>query len=279
MENVIDQRTNEWMNWRALGIGGSDVPSVLGISPYKTAHKLWLEKTGQVQADTTENWAMKRGSLNEPVARAQIELITGKAWPPDLVVDPVKPHFRVSLDGQCGDEIVEIKVPGLEYILKVEAEGVKAIKPDHMAQMQYQLRITAARICHYVLFHPETQKFVSVLVNRDEALIASIEIAVDKFWAHVIAKTEPDSERVDSAFLMYAKEYRELVSTISLLEKKLEKAKTALIAYGDVCAAGLKITSYEVKGTVDYSKINALSSVNLDDFRKPARIQHKITII
>lgn len=279
----IEQRTDAWMQWRALGVGGSDVAAVLGISPYKTAHKLWQEKTGAVPVDTSENWAMKRGSLNEPKARAQVELITGKAWPPDLVVDPVKPHFRVSLDGICGDEILEIKVPGKELILKVESDGTSAIPNHHMAQMQYQLRVTAARVCHYVLFHPETDKFVTVLVERDEAMIAAIEQSVDKFWQHVLNKTEPDFEVIDTIYLMYAKEYRDLVSTIGLLEKKLENAKKGLLEFmkdrDNLCAGGLKITAYEVKGSVDYTKIEALQGVNLENYRKPSRIQHRITII
>ncbi|WP_434361029.1 YqaJ viral recombinase family protein [Parasalinivibrio latis] len=36
---------------RRLGIGGSDVAAILGISPYRTAYDVWLEKTGRKTPD------------------------------------------------------------------------------------------------------------------------------------------------------------------------------------------------------------------------------------
>ena len=38
---------DEWLRYRNMGIGGSDVAALLGISKWKSALELWLEKTGQ----------------------------------------------------------------------------------------------------------------------------------------------------------------------------------------------------------------------------------------
>ena len=44
---IIDPRDDAWYAERRTYIGASDVPIIIGISPYKTPYDLWLEKTGQ----------------------------------------------------------------------------------------------------------------------------------------------------------------------------------------------------------------------------------------
>lgn len=49
---------------RNTGIGGSDVPAILGLSPYRSAVELWAEKRGQGQQQEP-NLAMRIGTLVE----------------------------------------------------------------------------------------------------------------------------------------------------------------------------------------------------------------------
>lgn len=44
----------EWLKYRTKGIGGSDVSIIAGINPFKSAHQLWLEKTGQIEPEQTD---------------------------------------------------------------------------------------------------------------------------------------------------------------------------------------------------------------------------------
>ena len=44
----VPQRSAEWLALRQQGIGASDVPAVLGLSPYKSRLTLWLEKRGEI---------------------------------------------------------------------------------------------------------------------------------------------------------------------------------------------------------------------------------------
>jgi len=48
------------------GIGGSDIPAIIGVNPYKTAYQLWLEKTGQVPP-VQDNKYMRAGRKLEQV--------------------------------------------------------------------------------------------------------------------------------------------------------------------------------------------------------------------
>ena len=38
----------DWLEYRKLGIGGSDASAVCGISRYKSPVELWMEKTDQL---------------------------------------------------------------------------------------------------------------------------------------------------------------------------------------------------------------------------------------
>lgn len=39
-----DLTRQEWLKIRQTGIGGSDIAAILGVSKYKTAYDLYLEK-------------------------------------------------------------------------------------------------------------------------------------------------------------------------------------------------------------------------------------------
>jgi putative phage-type endonuclease len=70
--HVIDlsQRTPEWLAWRAAGVSASDVPTLLGVSPYKTPWRLWAEKTGLLlPQDLSGNPFVQRGIALEDEAR------------------------------------------------------------------------------------------------------------------------------------------------------------------------------------------------------------------
>ena len=61
-----DLSREEWLEYRKLGIGGSDVAAILGISKWKSAIDLWLDKTNQTNDITEENEAMQWGNITVP---------------------------------------------------------------------------------------------------------------------------------------------------------------------------------------------------------------------
>ena len=40
----LNQRSDEWLNWRSLGVTATDIPVILGLSPYKTVWQLLKEE-------------------------------------------------------------------------------------------------------------------------------------------------------------------------------------------------------------------------------------------
>jgi putative phage-type endonuclease len=107
------QGSDEWLEARRGGIGGSDVAAVLGLSPWATPLDVWLAKTRGSDAAATE--AMDWGHRLEPLVRARFA--EGRtAWVdevPGTVSHDAAPFMRASLDGCVqdaeGTAVLEIK--------------------------------------------------------------------------------------------------------------------------------------------------------------------------
>ena len=65
---TADLPREKWLEYRRLGIGGSDVAAILGISPFRTDRDLYYDKLNIVTSDDEGNWvAMEMGNLLEPL--------------------------------------------------------------------------------------------------------------------------------------------------------------------------------------------------------------------
>ena len=76
--NTKNMGKKEWLRYRRMGIGGSDVSVIAGINPYKSVHQLWLEKTGQIEPEDVENDYTHFGNVLEPIVRKEFTERTGK---------------------------------------------------------------------------------------------------------------------------------------------------------------------------------------------------------
>lgn len=66
--------TPEWHDLRAKGVGGSEIGIIMGVNPYKTADKLFLEKTGQEEQAFSKSSNIVRGNSYEPIIRRQFAM-------------------------------------------------------------------------------------------------------------------------------------------------------------------------------------------------------------
>jgi putative phage-type endonuclease len=273
----MEQQSSAWKEWRKQGIGGSDVAAILGLSKWMTKLQLFQYKTGLAeQPDLSGEWHVQRGIENEGKVRAQLELLTGVAWPAELAVHPVHSFMRVSLDGRAQNRICEIKITSKEVMELAEKLEV----PDYyMAQVQYQLMVTGADECVFFCFNEKSGKFAAVPVKPSKEWFGKIEPAVIEFWnENVLKKIAPDpSERdfveiTDPSFESSAILWRAKKESLKLLEQEIEEIETGLQTlldkYPAVTCGGVKITTSTRKGTVEYAKIPELKGVNLELYRK-----------
>lgn len=87
-------------------IGGSDIPIIMGISPFKTRFDLLLEKAGIKENDFTGNEYTEYGNVMEPKIREYVNKSLDKEF---IEGKHINGDIRVHTDGEDKDCILEIK--------------------------------------------------------------------------------------------------------------------------------------------------------------------------
>ena len=89
--DTADLSREDWLNYRRLGIGGSDAAAIMGVSPFATIRDLYFDKIGitPVIEEEEENWVAKEvGHRLEDLVAMIFAKKTG------LEVFPVRKMFR-----------------------------------------------------------------------------------------------------------------------------------------------------------------------------------------
>lgn len=189
---TLDQRSTEWHDWRAQGIGGSEIPVLVAYAPQlladakaighavadqadailaqlskidltsvydSTPRKIWASKRGLAVPDVS-NAHINRGVRFEDIVREMVEQRLGQEAIPLCAEHDSLPHFRVSFDGVLKDgRPLEIKCPSWRVFQKVKSSGIPAY---YYPQVQYQAFIAGAT---------ETV-FVAALIDEKNGVIA-----------------------------------------------------------------------------------------------------------
>lgn len=274
------QGSNSWHDWRKKGIGASDVPILLGLSPWKTPLELFNEKTNQTKPDakSSGNFATIRGQWLEQEARTQYELLADCDMPPILVVHPEYPYMRASLDGYNIElsRVLEIKCPGKEDHKTAMAGKVPE---KYYPQVQYQLLVTGAKEAHYYSFDGEQGCVVEV--KPDAEYQAMLIEKVKHFWEdHVLKGVPPAPTKADKVFVTDSKgvelfsAYKALKAKIDVLTDELTSIKNEIVQrFGGegrpVECAGVQLMFQTRKGSVDLESVTELQGVDLSKYRKP----------
>ncbi len=87
-------------------IGGSDIPIIMGISPFKKRFDLLLEKAGLKEDDFDGNEYTEYGNILEPKIREYVNKTFDKEY---IEGKHINGDIRVHTDGEDKDSILEIK--------------------------------------------------------------------------------------------------------------------------------------------------------------------------
>lgn len=280
-EETQEQLRTKFLEQRKKSVGGSDVPIIMGLSPYKNIYTLWLEKTGLVQAeDISSKFHVMKGISNEPVARALLEEQMEMRFTPTRWVHPTKPHLACNDDGFNADykALIEIKVMGLQ-----NHENTKAgIVPEHyMAQVQYNLALSNALIGYFVSYRVETKELAIVTVQPDLEYQKKLIEAADNFWInHVVPMVPPELTDdcyvscIDPEFELLSDKYKRLKADLKMVEEELEIVESGLHEFLGTHAAirqnGILVQRITKKGNVNYKAIPELKDVDLEKYRAPS---------
>lgn len=281
-----------WHDWRSKGLGASDAPIIMEVSPWSTPFKLWELKTGRKLPDEA-GFAAKRGQALEPIARKKYEELHKFAFPPRTFEAGI---FRASMDGwndelHCG---LEIKCPGRE---DHERAKQKEIPEKYFWQIQHQFFVTGAKWIDYFSYFVEKDgdKYdgdcEKIRCYPDKEAINKYVERAEKFWTLVTNDTPPpigdrDFHEVKQGELVRIAERFELATQeFNVAKQRLELVKEEFIehckqkGWNRVKCQRTRMTEVTRKGNVDYSKVKELKGIDLEPYRKKETTYFKIDLV
>lgn len=263
----------EWHAWRAQGIGSSDAPVIMGVSPWKTPRQLWDERIYKKADEDTRS--KKRGrDLEEPARRCFEKKMGMQVFAVNTErLDKTWMHASLDgldLDGKCA---VEIKCPGRE---DHEMAMNKKIPDKYYPQVQHQLAVLGLDGMYYFSF--DGTDGVVVEVSRNQEYIDRMLVAEEHFYKCVVIESPPEFGERDVVCMdshedwsYVAPQWIKICNDLRELEREEEhlRAKLIDIAGDRSCqGSGIRLTKSITKGTIDYGSIPELKNVDLEKYRK-----------
>jgi predicted phage-related endonuclease len=187
---------SDFLAQRRLGIGGSDVASVLNLEPWGCARRLFYEKTG-VEADyRLSGPQLQRGKDMEPLIAAMFARITGfRVEKQDAVPHPKLAFLRVNADLLVEDHegnigVAEIKDQDARVFAKSKREGIHL---GYALQLQHGMIVWGLKFGYMVVHCVEN--WGNPIIWRVEEDLELQKMMVDacaEFWRRVVEDDIPD---------------------------------------------------------------------------------------
>lgn len=242
----------EWLEQRESGIGGSEVASILNLSPYKSAVTLFYEKLGLIDPPPA-TMAMRLGNLLEPaiIEAFREEFPTITVHHENLTFASLEnPRFRANPDAIIEDQngnlsILEIKHTG-QYWTEI---------PLHYKYQVLWYQYVTGLTNPATLYAVTGGSLRAFTVEWDDSLMELVKSAVGAFCALLDAEQPPTYDGSDSTYQTIRElspgirdEEVELSCGIELLaakqifdaaEKNLQKYKSRALDEMDGARVGL----------------------------------------
>lgn len=200
-EVTLKQGSEEWLSWRADGIGSSDAPAIMCQSPWVKKSELWGIKTGILE-EQKSNWAMERGKRLEPRARMWY-FNTHQLIAPSICMEhDSHPFLRASLDGYSEKDnlVIEYKCPGLKTMRLAEHGH---IPPHYQWQLVHQMLVSDAKMAHFVCYYENPKenlrKGIKIDFPRNPEMEKAYLCQATSFWRCVEDNREPKNILVDTS--------------------------------------------------------------------------------
>ena len=200
----------DWLAWRAQGLGGSDVASVLGVSPWGSPYSLWVEKVGlgKDRGDATE--AQEFGLRAEPMLADWFRDKTGLfvLGEQRQCVHPTKPWMRCTIDGMVYEHVDRRGFTGDPlgvYEAKTTGDSpetwAEAVPVYYACQATWNMLVTGTNVCWFAVLHMAfgRVKFRTYEFHLDPSDAVFVEEACERFWLdHVVTGTPPAVDGSDA---------------------------------------------------------------------------------
>ncbi len=264
------QGSVEWLEMRRKGIGASDAPIIMHVSPWTVPYELWLQKTSGKEKEM--NASMRYGKETEEEERKEFEKMIGTTFFPDMTFASNERAWALaSLDGIDFDQTVIMEIKQANQKDHESAKNGK-IPEKYFPQLQHQMYVCKEKnITRNLYCSSHKGDRVVVEVKRDDAYIEKMLKAEDVFYYENLVKGIPP---LTEDMLEYAAVLKNVDGDIKRLEEEREYCKNALISLSNgrpFKAYGVTLTKSEYKGSIDYDAIPELFGVDKEKYRKPSQ--------
>lgn len=272
----LEQGSDEWKDWRNLGVTATDSTVLLGVSPYKTRWRLWAEKTGFCEpVDLSKNPLVRKGHEQEDLARQAAERDMNDLLIPACVQSKRWSWIRASLDGlNSKGEPVELKNPTDKVWEELQREGVNnAHYKMYRVQVLHQM-LALESMTGWLVFHLDG-KLLTFEIAADREVMAEILRESAEFYQQVNERIEPEKDELEDWFIpqgedaerwvalsrayrnmnAQAAEFREKIKLLDERQKEVSKELQLLMGtFRSADFGGLQVTRYVVR-TTDYKQM------------------------
>ena len=192
-------------DFRRGGVGGSDMPIIMGLSSYKTPYHLFLEKTGVITQTEDMTQVQYWGQLLEPVIRDEYIKRNGvNVVARNNVVHSDYDFMRGNVDGFIEDtnSVLEIKTSSAWMADQWGESGTDTIPMSYLIQ-----------VAHYCIVLNAKDAKIAVLIGgndyreytykRHAVLEQKIIDAATSFWQSVLGDVPPPAQTIEDLSKMY----------------------------------------------------------------------------
>ena len=297
----LQQNSEAWMRWREAGLGASDVPTIMGESPYKTARQLWEERVGLREREAS-NPMMAYGHRFEERARQLYNDAYAESMVPYCIESIERPHFRASLDGLNMDHDLSLEVKNHVSIKDHLTAREGQVPAHYYGQVQFHIAVAGVKTEHFWscfnLHDPDPTKWSTALVEveADLAYIVKMVAEVEKFWAAVQNRkwddgTEAPAVKIldlsdDAEWCSLATEYRAVYSEKVAIDERIAKLETAIkrkaLGTSLTIGSGIRVKKTPRRGAISYLDIpivNSMGNEELESYRKKGTTAVSIEVI
>lgn len=213
---------------RKLGIGGSDMPIIMGLSSYKTPYQLYLEKIGEIETSQDMTEFQYWGHRLEGIVRdefSQRNNVTVEC--PDTIVHPFYSFLRGNIDGYIPEwnAVLEVKCSSGFMAHEWGEDGSDVIPLPYLVQVAHYCAVTNAD-CAYIAVLIGGNDYREYKYYRDNVIENKIIEEAKIFWDCVQNKIPPKPINQIDLRLMFPTHNPEKTKTI---EPDVKEQLTTLV--------------------------------------------------
>ena len=202
---------------RTKYLGGSDIGPILGLSKYRTAVDVWLEKTGQVH-NTVDNLPIRFGTFAEEFVACEYAQATG--YQVAHQIEPITHQEHSYLQGHIDRLVFTNSIDANSkpsHLLECKTAnpfarsdwgevGSDEVPMSYLAQCHWYLALTQLERCDLAVLFGNSE-FLIYQIERDAALESTLLEAAVAFWQdHVLRDMPPDAKTIGDYQKLFAKE-------------------------------------------------------------------------